>query len=160
MPKHIISGLKYLTAVELIREGYSQKDIAKLLEMDRSTISHYLNGRNLSWNSIEIAGIITKLCAKDFLILTYALINDTEKTRIIVKTCSKKVYQTKVEDSCIGCGLCVDTCLMNAINLDGLQAKINSKWCCGCIMCEDACPTNSINILEEKNGSEYQRIQS
>ncbi len=44
MPKHIISGLKYLTAVELIREGYSQKEVANILEMDRSTVSHYLNG--------------------------------------------------------------------------------------------------------------------
>ncbi|TMS40906.1 MAG: helix-turn-helix domain-containing protein, partial [Methanobacterium sp.] len=59
MPKHIVSGLKYLTAVELIREGLSQKEVAKILEMDRSTVSHYLNGRNLSWNSIEVAEIIT-----------------------------------------------------------------------------------------------------
>ena len=35
MPKHIVSGLKYLTAVELIRDGYSQKEVAKILEMDR-----------------------------------------------------------------------------------------------------------------------------
>ncbi|MGP8024105.1 MAG: 4Fe-4S binding protein [Methanobacterium sp.] len=153
MPKHIVSGLKYLTAVELIRDGFSQKDVAKILEMDRSTVSHYLNGRNLSWNSIEVAEIITNFCSKDFLTLTYALLNDSEKTRIIIKTCSKKTYQAKVEDSCIGCGLCADTCLMNAIILDDLKAEIDTEWCCGCLMCGDVCPTNSIKISEEENGS-------
>lgn len=152
MPKHIVSGLKYLTAVELIRDGYNQKEVARILEMDRSTVSHYLNGRNLSWNSIEVAEIITKFCPRDFLTLTYALLNDNEKTRIIVKTCSKKEFHTTVEDSCIGCGLCADTCLMNAIVLDDLKARIDSEWCCGCLMCGDVCPTNSIKISEEKNG--------
>jgi 4Fe-4S ferredoxin len=121
--------------------------------MDRSTVSHYLNGRNLSWNSIEVAEIITNFCSKDFLTLTYALLNDSEKTRIIIKTCSKKTYQAKVEDSCIGCGLCADTCLMNAIILDDLKAEIDTEWCCGCLMCGDVCPTNSIKISEEENGS-------
>jgi len=152
MPKHIVSGLKYLTAVELIREGLSQKEVAKILEMDRSTVSHYLNGRNLSWNSIEVAEIITKFCPKDFLTLTYALVNDSEKTRIIVKTCSKKSYETNIQDSCIGCGLCVDTCLLNAIVLDDLKAHIDSDRCNGCNMCRDVCPTNSIKILEVNNG--------
>ena len=141
-----------MTAVELIRDGLSQKEVAQILEMDRSTVSHYLNGRNLSWNSIEVAEIITRFCPKDFLTLTFALLNDSDKTRIIVKTCSKKDYKATVAESCIGCGLCADTCLMNAIVLDDLKAHIDSNWCCGCFMCRDVCPTNSIKILEEKNG--------
>ena len=141
-----------MTAVELIRQGHSQKEVAKILEMDRSTVSHYLNGRNLSWNSIEVAEIITKFCPTDFLTLTYALLNDSEKTRIIVKTCSKKSYKAIVEESCIGCGLCADTCLMDAIVLDDLKAQIDSNWCCGCLMCRDVCPTNSIKILEVEDG--------
>ena len=150
MPKHIISGLKYLAAVELIREGHNQKEVAQMLDMDRSTVSHYLNGRNISWNSIEIAKLITELCPKDFLTLTYALMQ--EKARIIIKTCSKREYKGKVKDSCIGCGLCADTCLMKAIVLNDLKAQIDSNWCCGCLMCRETCPTNSIEILEVKNG--------
>ncbi len=150
MPKHIVSGLKYLTAVELIREGYSQKEVAKMLEMDRSTISHYLNGRNLSWSSIEIAETITNFCPRDFLTLAYALMQ--EKARIVVKTCSKHDYEGKVKESCIGCGLCVDTCLMKAIVLNDLKAQIDFNWCCGCLMCGENCPTDSIEILEVKNG--------
>jgi 4Fe-4S ferredoxin len=148
MPKHIVSGLKYLTAVELIRDGYSQKEVAKILEMDRSTVSHYLNGRNLSWNSIEIAKRITELCPKDFLILAYALMQD--KARIVVKTCSKSKYKGIINESCIGCGLCADICLMKAIVLNDLKAQIDSDWCCGCLICGESCPTNSIEILEVK----------
>jgi 4Fe-4S ferredoxin len=141
MPKHIVSGLKYLTAVELIREGYSQKEVAKILEMDRSTVSHYLNGRNLSWNSIEIAKKITEVCPKDFLILAYALMQD--KARIVD-------YKGIIKESCIGCGLCADICLMKAIVLNDLKAQIDPDWCCGCLICGESCPTNSIEILEVK----------
>ena len=35
MPKHIISGLKYLTAVELRKKGHNQREIAEELDMDR-----------------------------------------------------------------------------------------------------------------------------
>ncbi len=123
MPKHIISGLKYLTAVEFRRKGYCQQEIAQELDMDKSTVSHYLNGRNLSWNSIEIAQKITELCPKDFLLLAYALAS--EKTRIVVKTCKRKYKEIK--ESCIGCGLCVDICLMDAIVLNDLKAQIDSR---------------------------------
>ena len=148
MPKHIVSGLKYLTALELRKQGNTQKEIANTLDMDRSTVSHYLNGRNLSWNSIEIAETITKLCPKDFLLLTYALVKDEEKTRSIIKTCSKRQYEIYINDTCIGCGLCVDMCMMNAIVLKNLKAHIDSNWCCGCLICQERCPTSSIEILE------------
>ena len=109
MPKHIASGLKYLAAVELIREGRSQREISEMLDMDRSTLSHYLNGRNISMGSIEIAELIKGFCPKDFLELTSALLDDRDTTKTIVKTCLNQKYRAKVKDSCIGCGLCVDT---------------------------------------------------
>ena len=54
MPKHIASGLKYLAAVKLKEQGESQQAIANELGIDRSTVSHYLNGSNLSWNSFRL----------------------------------------------------------------------------------------------------------
>ena len=155
MPKHIASGLKYLAAVKLIRDGYSQKEISKMLDMDRSTLSHYLNGRNISMGSIEIAELIEGFCPKDFLELTDALMEDRDITRIVVKTCLDRKYRAKVKDSCIGCGLCVDTCLMNAIRLDNLKSLIDSEFCCGCLMCEEKCPTNSIKILEVQETEDF-----
>lgn len=153
MPKHIVSGLKYLAAVELRKKGFSQREIAKELEMDRSTVSHYLNGRNISWNSIGVAEAITTLCPRDFLTMTYALVSDKDKTRTLVKICSNKKYECSVRDSCIGCGLCVDSCMMNAVVLDDLKADINPEWCCGCLICGEMCPTKSIKIKEvDDNG--------
>lgn len=148
MPKHIVSGLKYLAAVELRKKSYTQRKIAEKLDMDRSTVSHYLNGRNLSWNSIKIAEVIVNLCPRDFSTLTYALLKDREKTRTIVKICSNKKFECNVKNSCIGCGVCADTCFMDAIVLENLKAQIDPDWCCGCMMCWEICPTNSIEIKE------------
>lgn len=149
MPKHIASGLKYLAALELVRDGYSQKEISKMLNVNKSTLSHYLNGRNISLGSIEIAEIIREFSPRDFLIFTDAIIEDKEATKTIVKTCLVGKYSVEVNDSCIGCGICVDTCLMDAILLDDLKAQVDSDLCCGCQLCAENCPTNSINILEE-----------
>lgn len=148
MPKHIISGLNYLAAIKLRKEGYLQKEIAETLGMDRSTVSHYINGRNISWDSIEIAETISKLCPQDFLKMTYALTKDSQKTRVIIKTVMEQKFNPIVKDGCIGCGLCVDTCLMKAVELNNLKAQIDPNWCCGCLMCESSCPTASIQILE------------
>jgi len=157
MPTHIASGLKYLAAIELKKQGFNQQMIAEELEIDRSTVSHYLNGRNLSWNSIDVAKTITNLCPRDFLIMTQSLFRDERKTRKIVSICKNREFRAEVSDSCIGCGLCVDLCLMKAVNLDSLKANINSISCCGCFICKEGCPTDSIKILEVNNDREYER---
>jgi len=149
MPKHIASGLKYLAALELVRDGYTQKEISKMLNVNKSTLSHYLNGRNISLGSIEIAEIVTEFSPRDFLVFTDAIIEDKEATKTIVNICLVNKYSAEVKDSCIGCGICVDTCLIDAILLDDLKAQIDSDLCCGCKLCAEKCPTNSINILEE-----------
>ncbi|WP_409200059.1 tRNA CCA-pyrophosphorylase [Methanobrevibacter sp. DSM 116169] len=148
MPKHIESGLKYLAAVKLKEQGENQQKIAEELDIDRSTVSHYLNGRNLSWNSIDVAKTITDLCPEDFLTMVQVIVQDHGKARKILKICKNHEFEAKVKDSCIGCGLCVGLCFMKSIALVSLKAQINSRHCCGCRICENKCPTNSIKILE------------
>jgi 4Fe-4S ferredoxin len=150
MPKHIISGLKYLATVELRKKGYTQSRIAEILSMNRSTVSHYLNGRNISLNSIEVAEVIKNSCPKDFVSIVYALLKDKNQTRTLVKICSSKEYKSNIESSCIACGICVDACMMNAVVLDDLKARIDDNFCGGCLICGEMCPTNSINITEVK----------
>ena len=148
MPKHIASGLKYLAAVKLKDAGESHQAIANELGVDRSTISHYLNGSNLSWNSIDVARTITELSPRDFLIMAEAIFEEPEQSRKIVKICQERNFKAIVGDSCIGCGLCVNACEMKAIKLESLKSHVDSIQCCGCQLCEDECPTNSIKILE------------
>ena len=148
MPKHIASGLKYLAAVKLKDAGESHQAIANELGVDRSTISHYLNGSNLSWISIDVARTITELSPRDFLKMTEAIFDEPEQSRKIVNICQERNFEVNVEDSCIGCGLCVNACSMKAIRLESLTAHADSIQCCGCQLCEDECPTDSIKILE------------
>ena len=150
MPKHIVSGLKYLSAIELRKEGFNQNQIAEVLGINRSTVSHYLNGRNISSNSIEVAETIMDLCPKDSVCMVYVLLKDKNQTRTLIKSYSKKTFDSDVKSSCIGCGICVDACMTNAVVLDDLKAKINNDFCCGCFICGEMCPTNSINITEVK----------
>ena len=84
MPKHIVSGLKYLESVELRKRGLSQKEISSQIGVDRSTISHYLNGRNISMDSIELAKTILELSPKDFILITKVLFGDYKEIRQIV----------------------------------------------------------------------------
>ena len=148
MPKHIASGLKYLAAVKLKDAGESHQEIANELGVDRSTISHYLNGSNLSWNSIDVARTITELSPRDFLIMAEVIFDEPEQSRKIVNICQERNFEVTIKDSCIGCGLCVNACSMKAIQLESLQAHADSIQCCGCQLCEDECPTDSIKILE------------
>ncbi|WP_407393360.1 4Fe-4S binding protein [Methanobrevibacter sp.] len=148
MPKHIASGLKYLAAVRLRDMGKTHQEIAKELSVDRSTISHYLNGSNISWNSVEVARTITELSPRDFMTMVFAIFDKPEESRKIVNICRIKDYDAFIEDSCIGCGLCVNVCMMKAIRLESLHAQADSIQCCGCQLCTDECPTNSIKILE------------
>ena len=148
MPKHIASGLKYLAAVKLKDAGKNHQEIASALNVDRSTISHYLNGRNLSWNSIDVARTIVDLSPLDFLKMVEAVFDDPEMSRKIVNICRERDFEVTIADSCIGCGLCVNACSMKVIRLESLKAHADSIQCCGCQLCEDECPTNSIKILE------------
>ena len=49
-------------------------------------------------------------------------------------------------NTCTGCGICVDTCPSQAIEMiDGL-AKVTPEKCTGTGTCVDACPVQSITM--------------
>jgi len=48
---------------------------------------------------------------------------------------------------CAGCGICVDSCPVEAIRLVNLRAVINDAQCTQCEACHDACPNGAIVIL-------------
>ena len=50
------------------------------------------------------------------------------------------------EESCIGCGECVELCQIKAIELEDDKAVINAAYCMGCGSCVSLCPTESLRL--------------
>ena len=48
------------------------------------------------------------------------------------------------EDTCSGCGTCLDECPQEAISVPVDVAVIDAGLCLDCGACVDACPTESI----------------
>ncbi|OLS30164.1 MAG: CoB--CoM heterodisulfide reductase iron-sulfur subunit A [Candidatus Thorarchaeota archaeon AB_25] len=55
------------------------------------------------------------------------------------------------EESCSGCGNCVERCQMDAITLEDDIANIREKRCIGCGNCIIGCPENAINLIVKDN---------
>ena len=67
-----------------------------------------------------------------------------------------------VTDKCTGCGICIDTCFVNAITISNKKAVIGND-CRACGRCALKCPNKAINITipNEKNVIEsIKRIES
>ncbi len=53
--------------------------------------------------------------------------------------------EVKVTDDCVGCGICVETCFVQAISIRENRAYI-SEQCRGCGRCVEKCPQNAIKL--------------
>ncbi len=51
------------------------------------------------------------------------------------------------EDSCIGCGTCVEMCPMETIDLENSIAHVNKDKCIGCGVCAHHCPEEAIQLV-------------
>ena len=55
-----------------------------------------------------------------------------------------------VEDSCNGCGTCVQVCPMKNVQMDG-KKPVFGNHCMTCLACTHNCPQNSIRLKGEKS---------
>lgn len=49
-----------------------------------------------------------------------------------------------INDECVACGACADTCPVGAIALGDKGIYVISDECVDCGACEDGCPVNAI----------------
>jgi electron transfer flavoprotein alpha subunit len=49
------------------------------------------------------------------------------------------------EQECTGCGICVDSCPVEAISLVDGVASIDQAECTQCLTCVDECPVEAIS---------------
>jgi ferredoxin len=78
------------------------------------------------------------------------------------------------KDSCVGCGLCAESCLRQAISIIYGQAEINQSRCNHCHLCLGVCPqdaivelapvleeelTNTVSSLKQKTDDLIRRIE-
>ncbi|MGC9349226.1 MAG: 4Fe-4S binding protein [Anaerolineae bacterium] len=52
-------------------------------------------------------------------------------------------------DACIGCGVCVDRCQMDALSLADGAAVLDQSRCIGCGLCITTCPTGALTLARK-----------
>ena len=55
-----------------------------------------------------------------------------------------------IQTSCIGCGICVETCPEKALAQTPQGIAINRALCTGCGLCTEECPTTAMELLGKK----------
>ena len=49
--------------------------------------------------------------------------------------------------SCVGCGACVEICPVDALTLEDDHAKVDQQWCIGCGVCAPKCDYDAVHII-------------
>ena len=61
------------------------------------------------------------------------------------------------EETCIGCGVCVEECPVQAISMLEETASINDEECIRCGRCHDVCPEEAVRHDSERIPQEIER---
>ncbi|MBN1999927.1 4Fe-4S binding protein [candidate division KSB1 bacterium] len=54
------------------------------------------------------------------------------------------------QETCTGCGICVNECPVDAISINIISAEIDMAGCIRCGICHDICPQDSVRHDSEK----------
>ncbi|WP_456472085.1 4Fe-4S binding protein [Methanocaldococcus sp.] len=147
MPEHILSGVKAEVAKKLRSKGLLQKEIAEMLKIDRSMISHYLHGRYPKKKIQEFTDILKNIPPPCGAKIIHALTEDKDLAKILVI----EFYGVKLswdKDKCLFCGSCL---VCAALTLEGESINIDYEKCNMCAECIFLCPTRALEFKREKD---------
>lgn len=133
--------------------------VSEILEKDASKLSKNASKVNSIFNKIardtssrhmeeEFEEDVTGLIEKEIMGRINEGLEIEDISEIIDKTHPKR-NKTIIAENCIGCGVCVDQCPVNCIQLN-MPSPIHIKdECVYCGRCVEACPFDAIHITEE-----------
>ena len=59
-------------------------------------------------------------------------------------------------DACIGCGVCIDRCQMDAFTSVEDKVDLNVDRCIGCGLCVSTCPTDALTLVRKPDADQQQ----
>lgn len=105
-----------------------------------------------SASDIPVIGDSLDVCRIDSVVLP-----DTQKFNIlrslpnILGGRAAKFFEPKPsinKKTCVGCGVCANSCPQHTIVIKNKKAQINYKSCIRCYCCQELCPINSVDIKQ------------
>ena len=74
------------------------------------------------------------------------------------ENCTSKAnyISTADRDLCEGCGVCIERCVFDAIQLDNEKASVAPDKCFGCGVCTVTCPTEAIRLVRHERSHIYE----
>lgn len=96
-------------------------------------------------------GIVLADCDVDAANL-YILFNPTHEEEQIYISGFRAIID---KDKCTNCGVCLEYCRFDAIDIINDQVKINETSCDGCKLCSRVCPEEAISMVQEDKSRMY-----
>jgi Pyruvate/2-oxoacid:ferredoxin oxidoreductase delta subunit len=123
---------------------HTKEELYALLEKcEEAGLVHMISNRNRS-NHVVMCNCCKCCCH-------YLRVNRLLR-EIDIHTFEASNYVSHVdEETCTGCGECVDHCQAEALELDGDLLRINEDYCLGCGACVSICPTESLSLVRVSN---------
>lgn len=57
-------------------------------------------------------------------------------------------------EACVGCGVCLDRCQMQAITEENDKVSLNADRCIGCGLCVSTCPTGALSLARKPEAAQ------
>jgi formate hydrogenlyase subunit 6/NADH:ubiquinone oxidoreductase subunit I len=123
------------------RRVTKEEAVAIMREVEEAGLVHkaFHNGSNIEKEENSICNCCKDCCD------TFTLWRNGASPMV-----NSTMYLSVIDrDACTGCGVCVERCPVDAIELDdGGIAVREEKYCIGCGVCARFCPADAISLLE------------